>query len=120
MQLLQEHPKVAFRDCSHCLLWQYNEETGEVEHWRGKPLERAGKPPCRTSRGCAKGSPEDSKTLTRENTQALEHYLECQAVNRFPDDPIVRRNARAIQTAFNRVAENVARQQDIYYRSRIS
>lgn len=34
---------------------------------------------------------------TDQNRQAYKHYLECRAVGLFPDDPIVRRNARIIR-----------------------
>lgn len=54
-------------------------------------------PPCRTSKGCPKGTPENSKALTPDNEQCYQHYCECKAVGQFPDDPIVRRNAAAIE-----------------------
>lgn len=46
--------------------------------------------------GCPKGTPENQKGLSDQNLQALRHYQECKAVGSFPDDPIVRRNARII------------------------
>ena len=37
--------------------------------------------------------------------QAYIHYLECKAVGNFPDDPIVRRNARLIQQVVDHANE---------------
>ena len=53
--------------------------------------------PCRTDKGCPKGTPENQRSLTYENEQCYDHYRECRAVNQFPDDPVVRRNAAAIR-----------------------
>jgi len=100
VQLYHLHPEVAHRDCGDCQRWQYNHETGELELWRGQPIERCGPPPCRLGAGqCAKGTPEDSKALTSQNLQAYQHYMECKATFSFPDDPIVRRNAGIIKMA---------------------
>jgi hypothetical protein len=41
--------------------------------------------------------PEHAIELSRRNAQAYWHYLECKATGRFPDDPIVRRNAALIR-----------------------
>jgi hypothetical protein len=97
------HPQVARRDCNHCQLYQYNEDTGRVEQWRGRPLRRVRgqPPPCRTPQGCPKGSPEESRQLTRRNEQAYDHYLQCRATGRFPDDPLVARNAAIIRSAWD-------------------
>ena len=54
-------------------------------------------PPCRTNKGCPKGTPENPKSLTEDNEQCYQHYCECKAVGVFPDDPIVRRNAAVIE-----------------------
>ncbi len=53
--------------------------------------------PCRTDKGCPKGNPESPRSLMSENERCYEHYRECRAVNQFPDDPVVRRNAAAIR-----------------------
>lgn len=97
------HPQVARRDCNHCQLYQYNEETGQVETWRGEPLRRvAGQPPpCRTAKGCPRGSPEAGMQLTRRNEQAFDHYLRCRAVGRFPHDPLVASNAALVRSVFD-------------------
>ena len=104
---------MAHRDCQHCLVTLYDDETGKVE------LDRQGLPllrildqgteflaPCRDTRrlpdgsrirSCPKGTPENPKTLWPENEECFEHYIECQAVNQWPDDAVVRRNAAALK-----------------------
>jgi hypothetical protein len=110
--LILRHPKVAFRPCEVCQKWQYNEQTGDIEKDRrtGDPdrnfeMRRIGPTPCRTRKGCPKGTPEDSRELTRQNTSTYRHYLDCKATGLFPDDPVVRRNAgiiREIEDAIDR------------------
>lgn len=54
--------------------------------------------PCRDpARGCPKGCPENPNSLTPENELCWEHFRECDAVGRFPDDPVVARNAAVIR-----------------------
>jgi hypothetical protein len=90
--------------------WQYDESTGEIVQWRGRPLKRIGPTPCRTVVGCAKGVPEESRALSRANRQAYAHYETCSNVGRFPDDPIVARNARLIASAENEARAALRRQ----------
>lgn len=109
--LVLRHPEVAYRSCEHCQAWMYDHDSGEVVTDRnGKPQPRPKetKPPCgypgrwkdddhpQGSR-CPKVSPESNSDLTPENQMAYQHYLECRAVNQFPDDAIVRRNAATIR-----------------------
>lgn len=54
-------------------------------------------PPCRTNQGCPKGTPENSKELSNKNRLAYDHYLQCKAIGKFPDDAIVYRNAGIIR-----------------------
>ncbi len=94
------HPKVAYRDCEHCLKYVYNEETGIAREYRkGEftlrlPTVPA---PCRTDKGCPKGTAENQKVLSKKNARAYQHWKECKAVGQFPDDRIVRQNAVIIQ-----------------------
>ena len=102
LQLL--HPEVADRDCDHCLKYLYDEKTGEPIKSRKKDgslrkRDSSCPSPCRTSVGCKKGTPENSRALNRTNREAWEHYQECRAVGAFPDDPVVRRNAALIREA---------------------
>lgn len=104
MKLAILHPEVAFRDCEHCRNWLYNEHgenAGQIAEWRGEPYRRPpGVPvPCKTSRGCPKVSPDAGVGLSPQNLRAYLFDRGCRAVGRWPDDPIVRRNARIIQDA---------------------
>lgn len=101
------HPHIAFRNCEHCLQYEFNEESGTVVEFNGKPIVRHPKNPpmCKTPQGCPKGSPEKPNTLSGENKRAYIHYLECKAVGSFPDDPIVRMNARLIQSVLDQAIE---------------
>lgn len=100
MRLILEHPEVAWRDCAHCQKYFYNAD-GTVATWaEGTKLRERGPkelPPCRTAAKCPKGTPEKPKSLNLVNLQAYTHYKECRAVGQFPDDGIVRQNARIIR-----------------------
>lgn len=54
-------------------------------------------PPCRTEKGCPKGTPEESNELTDENLECYEHYLMCRETFSFPDDGQVKRNSVVIR-----------------------
>ena len=107
------HPTVAFRDCRDCLLYQYDEGTGQrVTNRDGTPKKRIVRPPCEykidTRTGetkCPKGTPESNSSLTEQNMKAWIHYQECRAVGSFPDDPIVRQNARIIRSVEDQVEQ---------------
>ena len=61
---------------------------------------------CRREEGCPKGTPENSRALSESNQRCYEHYLECRAVGKFPDDPIVRRNAAIIAEVLEQVEKD--------------
>ena len=93
-------PKVAFRDCTHCQAFVYDEATGEPEYFRGKPLPRGNTlPPCKTAAGCPKGSPDAGIALSDKNERAIAFHRRCEAVGRWPADPIVEMNAAIIKAA---------------------
>lgn len=94
-------PQFAKRDCSDCKKWWYDDDTGKVVMKGGKPLLRPADSVllCQTEAGCPKGTPENSKALSPRNRMAWNHFRDCAAVGQFPDDPIVRRNARVIRSA---------------------
>ena len=104
MRLVVLHPEIP--DCETCQKYHFNEQW-ERTKFRGEWLERRpDQPPrCRTDKGCARGTPERPNTLSAKNAAAYEHYLESRATGQFPDDPIVRRNARLI-----RMIEDLAEQ----------
>lgn len=100
--LILQHPNVANRPCEICLTDLYDEETGEPIKSRKKDgsnrkRDSSCPPPCRTAKGCPKGTPEESRALTEQNWAAYQHYLECKATGSFPDDAIVRQNAALIR-----------------------
>lgn len=100
MSLLLRFPKIASRDCRDCLLHVYDETTGKRNEFRGEPIKRNPRrgPPCTTEAKCPKGHHSDPIQLSEWNEQAYQHYRTCKAVGDFPDDEIVRRNARIIRT----------------------
>ena len=103
------HPEVAYRPCEMCLKYLYDHETGKLKKdHHDKPIERpkGSKAPCQyvlgrpleiREKACAKISPDSAAGLTEQNQAAYDHYRECRAVGQFPDDPIVRQNARVIR-----------------------
>ncbi len=97
------HPEVSRRDCEHCREWWYKED-GTIAEKAGKPLRRlpGAVVPCETKAGCPKGSPQDSLSLSQKNLAAYEHFLDCRAVYRFPEDPIVTEHARLITEVIQR------------------
>lgn len=100
MGLILLHPEVAYRSCEHCLKYIYDDESGELQKFRGEPVERVVPAPCRNSKhpkGCPKGTPENPKTLSLKNQKAYVHWKECKATGNFPDDDTVRQNAAIIQ-----------------------
>lgn len=107
------HPEVAYRDCDYCQKYQHNKETGAVilDNF-GRPDERyeACPPPCRTSEGCPKGTPENSLALLPQMEDCYRFYLECKAVNDFPKDDWVRMAAVEI-SQIEREAEQLLESQ---------
>jgi len=112
------HPEIASRSCEDCLKHIYNHETGKRQlDPKGNPIPRpaGGKAPCQATAGaprevreriCAKIAPDAGVELSEKNRAAYEHYQECKAVGVFPDDPIVRRNARIIRELEDMQAAN--------------
>jgi len=100
-------PHVAYRDCAHCLKYDYDERTGEplADLATGEPLPRPSEAwaPCRMHAAgkraspCPKGTPEAPRTLWPLNQMAYQFVKEGWAVGTLPDDAIVRRNAAIIR-----------------------
>lgn len=103
------HPEVAYRPCEMCLKYMYDHKTGKLLlDADGNPRLRptASKAPCQyvldrpteiQERACGKISPTGGIELNEQNQRAYDHYRECRAVGHFPNDPIVRQNARYIR-----------------------
>lgn len=112
---------MALRDCDDCEKHWYDERTGEVRRDAfGLPVLRppGTKPPCpacekvpkevRRNTHPGKVNKSLAVNLTPANQQAYDHYLECRAVGRFPDDEIVKRHAsiiRQLEDARDRLEE---------------
>lgn len=110
VELEMLHPRIARRSCESCQKLWYRQSDGLVIlDGLGQPMERVGPTPCRTNVGCPKGTPENQKTLTTANQWAFAHFLDCDAIGVFPDDPIVARNARVIRSVMKRVHDKMLR-----------
>jgi len=86
------------------LKYVFDEDTGRPTLGRDGELEEREwfgegtcPPMCQTEKGCPKGTPENPRTLNERNQMAYEHYKQCRAVGRFPEDPVVERNAAVIR-----------------------
>lgn len=102
------HPEWS-RSCRDCAQWSYRDD-GTIDQRGGKPQPRpprtplpcfkcpkipAGEEPCR----------DNAVELTERNLQAYLHHMECRAVGEFPNDPIVRRNARILRAILDEVEQ---------------
>jgi len=96
------HPKVAAIDCRKCAKFAVDLKTGEFFRQGELMIPRGPEgPPCRQDKKiCPKGEPGKSD-LTKQNQKVLEHYRECRAVGEFPDDDLVRLNARILDQVFD-------------------
>lgn len=104
MRLLLLHPGVARRSCEACAKYLHHEPGGGVVTRGGRPVPRApgSRTPCVTCPKIPPGAdpkPENAAELAWRTEDAYRHYLECRAVGRFPDDPIVRYTAMLIRQA---------------------
>lgn len=106
------HPKVAAIDCETCKKFHYDEKWDPVMI----PADPSGRTKKHMPRGprdplacsiCPKiplGAvpvPKNAVELSPKNYRAWRHYLECRAVGKFPDDPIVRRNASILRELYD-------------------
>lgn len=105
------HPALAGLSCATCQKWLLDPITGEFHGPKGKRILRQPEDVllCQTHDGCPKGTPNDPKGLSAKNAQALRHYLECQAIGQFPDDAIVKRNARIIAQVYEEHRKEIDR-----------
>lgn len=112
VRLILFHPEVANRSCSDCRKWIYREDGERLTRGPERiPVPRApGAPtPCASCPKIPMDSPAKDAahaiSPSDRSLQAYRHYLECEAVGHFPDDPIVCRNAgiiRAIRQQWER------------------
>lgn len=103
VRLLRDFPGIAKRSCDDCREWWYREDGSVVLRADKSPVPRPAADilPCRTKSGCPKGTPESPRTLWPSNRMALSHFRQCDATGRFPDDPLVGRNAAIIRSVLS-------------------
>lgn len=108
VRLALEYPLLDRRSCANCQKWWFSEDTGRIEQVEGCDSVRPPEFPvmCKTNEGCPVGTPENSLRLTAQNRAAFDHFRQCEAVNAWPNDPIVARNALIIR----RTREEVLRE----------
>lgn len=106
VQIKARYPHLTPDTCKHCLKYFYDpiDDETETDDANGKPYPRPPEatPICRVE-GCPNGTPERPLSLSEKNRKALAFHLECSAVGCWPDDSIVRRNARLIEAAISKV-----------------
>lgn len=116
------HPEVAFRPCLECCKHFYDNAGKPIAGRRGERPEGS-MLPCGWMRedgqwhqvapgsDCPKGNPVVPNSLTPENMEAYQHYLECRAVGEFPRSARIRQNAgliRWVEDAVTRSQANVS------------
>jgi hypothetical protein len=97
------HPKLAKVSCDACRKYWFDplEVKWTVAGRDGKPqLKPEGMlPMCESCPGiCPAGHYQNSNRLTGKYLHSFHHYLECEATGCFPDDAVVRRNAKIIRS----------------------
>lgn len=115
------HPVIASRSCDSCKIYMYDDKppdrfsldiVEERPQGSGKLLKRLPKqkPPCWMCPKIPpkiKPIPENAIEISTKNRQAYDHYLMCKATGKFPDDPIVFRNAGYIRQIEDQVQQNI-------------
>ena len=106
VRLLLFHPEWS-RSCDGCEKWLFDDSgpapTGQRIKRFGLPVSRpkGTVTPCIRCPKIPEDAPAKSRRfaieMTMRSRQAYLHYLECRAVGVWPNDPIVRRNARIIR-----------------------
>lgn len=99
VKVVHKYPWLKNVTCSQCRVWWFNPLDGTCATRDGQQLRRCGKVLCETNDSCPKGHWKSPIEFSEKNQRAYDHYLECKATGRFPNDPIVLRNARIIEEA---------------------
>lgn len=105
------HPNLAKVGCNTCREYWFDPLLVDIspsDAWtvkiHGKPAKKPSgtEPLCVQCPGsCPAGHYKESNRLSGKYLLAYHHYLECKATRNFPDDPIVRRNAKVIEKALS-------------------
>lgn len=101
--------------CRVCQEYLFDPETGELEldDLDNSPIPRFPEAvlACQTEEGCPNGTPDAPRSLNVRNLKALRHYQECVATGRFPDDPIVARNAALFRESLSKSIRSITREE---------
>jgi len=104
-RLAIRYPHLDQVSCADCKYWWFDIHDGEFCKRGDEYLKRDGAAPCDKGVNCPVGHWKQEKRLNDKNRQAFEHHMTCRATGQFPNDPIVKRNARII----NQVIEECQR-----------
>lgn len=99
------HPHLAKVTCDQCRDWWFDPIEGTtVKDQDGNAARRESRDDvlCNTLTGCPRGHFTNPVSLSDKNRQAWRHFQECDAVGRFPDDPMVAFNASVIRDVLER------------------
>lgn len=96
------YPHLANVSCQQCRDWWFDPLdpiNPLVRDRTGRPLRRSDPNDvlCETEHGCPKGHWKSPIELSHKNLQAWRHFRGCDAIGRFPDDPMVIHNASIIR-----------------------
>jgi hypothetical protein len=104
--MLLAHPEVP--SCSQCQAWLFDDRWRHVTR-AGEPVLRpaGATTPCRSCPKSHDGQPNPGADLTPRSRAVIEHYQQCRAVGRFPEDAIVEEHAGLLHA----IEEQLARKQ---------
>lgn len=101
VELYAKYPHLPSFDCQECKKWMFDPITGKyhTRSNRKQPRNAGDLLLCQTGEKCPKGTIDNPIMFSPKNRTAFRHYLECRAVQEFPDDAIVKQNAKLISHA---------------------
>lgn len=98
LEVALEYPHLIEADaCTRCKHWWFDPEAGRVQRREGKAIRRTDEPLACDLGLCPLGHWKNPRRLSQRNRMAYEHFLHCRATGSWPDDDIVRRNAKLIE-----------------------
>lgn len=111
VRLLTIAPWTMRVSCEECRQWAFDPTTGRFTEDLvfGGRIPQGGPVMCEGSQSCPVGHYTRQRRLSEKNVACLRHYLRCQAVGSFPDDPYVRHNAHVIQWAVEQARKDQCR-----------